>query len=108
MELIQNFTIFLVKRKSRIDSSYFLHNVFTSIGYFGSIKNVIDEMSKAKLLKHEGYFDNTSGLIKNITLTKEGDNKFSEINIADLIEQMESVFGKSDLLSGIKSDMVSN
>jgi hypothetical protein len=105
MESVKDFIIYLIKKKKIICSSYFIHNIFTSIGYFFSVSDIIEEMNKDEYLKHEGYFDGTSGLVKNITLTDKGEKRFKEINILKTIEQMEASLGKSDLLDKIKESI---
>lgn len=47
----------LIKQKGNIDSSYFFNQIFTRLGIFNSVHDVIDDLSKEGLIMSDGYFD---------------------------------------------------
>lgn len=62
-----------IYKKRVLASSYTLHQLFTFVGAFAvGTPQLLAGMEADGLIQHEGFFDATSGLLKNIALTSKG------------------------------------
>ena len=90
-----------VNRKEVVSSSYFFIQLFPVIGVIVSPNKLISELADERLLSHGGYFDGTSGLIKDIVLTEYGQEFLKDYSVRSYAPQYMEVFGQSDLLKTI-------
>ncbi len=99
--LIQPLILLLIQQIQSVDSSYFFNQVFTRLGIFSSVHDIIDSLSKEDLVTHEGYFDNNGKLFKNISLTKKGTQKVQNYNSPNEYSIMEKEFDNFSFLKPI-------
>lgn len=92
MEKICKFIILKFLSKNAVSTSAFFSKIMTRIGYFAKVTDLIIEMKERGLLTFEGFFDNTSGIIKNIKITDMG---LTEYNNTKEIEIPDSITGDS-------------
>ncbi|WP_299248059.1 hypothetical protein [uncultured Aquimarina sp.] len=98
---IKKLVLFLIKQKGNIDSSYFFNQIFTRLGIFDSVHEIIDGLSKEDLIIHKGYFDDNGKLFKNISLTKKGEDEVQNSNLIEEYDVMESEFDNFSFLKPI-------
>ena len=103
MKDIDFITLVIIYKKKKISSSYFFHQILTYIGIIpDSIHHVLVSLEKKDLIKSEGYFDDTSKLIKNISLTMAGEKVLQEDFTKEKIDNIKEYYN-NDLLNKILS-----
>ena len=102
MKDIDFITLVIIYKKKKISSSYFFHQILTYIGVPDSIHNVLVSLEKKDLIKSEGYFDDTSKLIKNISLTMAGEKVLQEDFTKEKRDNIKEYYN-NDLLNKILS-----
>ena len=102
MKDIDFITLVIIYKKKKIRSSYFFHQILTYIGIPDSIHNVLVSLEKKDLIKSEGYFDDTSKLIKNISLTMAGEKVLQEDFTKEKRDNIKEYYN-NDLLNKILS-----
>jgi hypothetical protein len=93
--------LLLLKNGSSISTSYQLHQLFTRLGIFLAVEDLIMEMEQEQLVTTDGYFEGTSKLIKNIQITQKGMEFITASDITTLLSDMESTFENFDLIKKI-------
>ena len=91
-ELEIQFILLFLKNKKIISSSYLLNQIFTRFGVFSSVENALLNLEQKKLIATGGFFEGTSGLIKNIKITEEGISYINSFEENNLISKMEAEF----------------
>lgn len=62
----------VLKNRGKIVSSYYFHNLFTTLlGIIIQVAPLIDMMTEEDLITHQGGYD-TSGLYKDLQITDKG------------------------------------
>ena len=102
MKDIDFITLVIIYKKKKISSSYFFHQILTYIGIPSSIHDVLVSLEKKDLIKSEGYFDDTSKLIKNISLTMAGEKVLQEDFTKEKRDNIKEYYN-NDLLNKILS-----
>jgi len=102
MKDIDFITLVIIYKKKKISSSYFFHQILTYIGIPDSIHDVLVSLEKKDLIKSEGYFDDTSKLIKNISLTMAGEKVLQEDFTKEKKDNIKEYYN-NDLLNKILS-----
>ena len=102
MKDIDFITLVIIYKKKKIRSSYFFHQILTYIGILDSIHDVLVSLEKKDLIKSEGYFDDTSKLIKNISLTMAGEKVLQEDFTKEKRDNIKEYYN-NDLLNKILS-----
>lgn len=90
-----------VKRKGTVSSSYFFSQIFSVLGVDIPLIGLINNLTDQSLIIHEGRFEGTSGLIKNISLTERGIDFVTTHPIQDYTSHYKSSFGHSELLASL-------
>lgn len=102
MQTLSTQLILLLLQDSQvINTSYLLHQIFTRLGIFLSVEELILEMEKEQLIKTDGYFEGNSKLIKNIQITEKGLEYISNNNKAKILSDMESKFSNFDSIKKV-------
>ena len=86
----------------KINIYQFFHNILNYIVIPDSIHNVLVSLEKKDLIKSEGYFDDTSKLIKNISLTMAGEKVLQEDFTKEKRDNIKEYYN-NDLLNKILS-----
>lgn len=94
-------TLAALKRKKEVSSSYFFHQLFISIGIFMSIEDLLLRLESNSLLRHDGYFDTTSGLLKNISITDEGIDFVDKNDLTVVARMLTERYGDNELIDRI-------
>ena len=102
MKDIDFITLVIIYKKKKISSSYFFYQILTYIGIFDSIHDVLVSLEKKDLIKSQGYFDDTSKLIKNISLTMAGEKVLQEDFTKEKRDNIKEYYN-NDLLNKILS-----
>lgn len=101
--LIRNLMLAIIQRKGLVTSSYFLAQVMPRFGVITSVQPIIEELEAQRLVIHEGLFDDTSGLFKNITITELGQKFLEDFPLRIHKKEYVDAFGESDLLLSMVS-----
>lgn len=68
--------IILNVSKKEVASSYFFNRLFLRLGFIVPISDIIDKLTKAELLSHQGNFENDESLFENLKTTEKGKDFF--------------------------------
>jgi hypothetical protein len=100
-ESLRLLVLSLISRKKVIASSYFLNQIFQNIGIFESVEKCVLSYAEEGLLKHDGYFEGSTGLLKNIQLTDKGYSLVEEDRKNINLEEIQRHFGDNSIINSL-------
>lgn len=97
--IIKFILLSIIDKKGTVASSYFLNQLLPTIGIIESTEQLMRAYKVEGLITDEGYFDDHTGLIKNVSLSQAGKDFLLENRSVITPDVIRQQLGEHDLLN---------